>query len=100
VYAVLTTTKGSAEDMLEIVRVVGEAMFSWLSEIEGWQGLLMLCDEATGVTQVISLWESKELADHHEHARLQFRDRITATVDVQVQETVGYEVGFAQLRGL
>jgi hypothetical protein len=100
VYAVLTTTKGSAEDMLEIVRVVGEAMFSWLSEIEGWQGLLMLCDVETGVTQAISLWESKELADHHEHARLQFRDRITATVDVEVQETVGYAVGFARLKEL
>jgi hypothetical protein len=100
VYAVLTTTKGPTEDMVEIVRVVGEAMFSWLSEIEGWQGLLMLCDVETGVTQAISLWESKELADHHEHARLQFRDRITATVDVEVQETSGYEVGFAQLRGL
>jgi hypothetical protein len=100
VYAVLTTTKGSTEDMLETAAVVGEAMFSWLSEIDGWQGLLMLVNDETGVTQVISLWESKELAERHTHARLQFRDRITATVDVEVQETVGYEVGFAQLRGL
>ncbi len=99
-YAVLTTTKGSTENMLETAGVVGEAMFSWLSEIEGWQGLLMLVNEETGTTQVISLWKSKEVAERHTHARLQFRDRITATVDVEVQETVGYEVGFAQLRGL
>lgn len=99
-YAVLTTTKGPTEDMLEIVRVVGEAMYGWLSEIEGWQGLLMLCDEETGVTRVISLWESRETAERHTHARLAFRDRITATVDVEVQETVGYEVGFAQLTSL
>ena len=48
----------------------------------------------------LSLWDSRETAERHTQARLAFRDRITATVDVEVQETVGYEVGFARLTGL
>jgi hypothetical protein len=97
VYATLTTTKGNTENMLETAAVVGEALHSWLSEIGGFKGVVMICNEETGTTQLLSLWESREVADRHEHARLQFRDRITATVDVEVQETVGYDVVFAEL---
>jgi hypothetical protein len=97
VYAVLTTTKGDTEDMLATGTVVGEALHSWLSEIGGFVGMVMACNEETGTTQLLTLWESREVADRHEHARLQFRDRITATVDVEVQETLGYEVVVAEL---
>jgi hypothetical protein len=97
VYATLTTTKGTTEDMLETARVVGEALYSWLGAIDGFEGMVLMCNEETGVTHLLSLWESREVADRHEHARLQFRDRITATVDVEVQETSGYDVAFAEL---
>jgi hypothetical protein len=97
VYATLTTTKGTTEDMLGTARVVGEALYSWLSAIDGFHGMVLMCNEDTGVTHLVSLWESREVAEKHEHARLRFRDRITATVDVEVQETTGYEVAFAEL---
>ncbi len=96
-YAALTTTKGRTDDQLGTAAVVAEEMYGWLSDMDGFEGLFMLVDEETETTLVVSLWESKEIADHHERARLQFRDRITATVNVQVQETVGYEVAFAEL---
>lgn len=99
-YAALTTTKGKTDDPLATAAVVAEAMFGWLSDMEGFEGLYMLVNEETDTTLVISLWESKEIADRHEHARLAFRDRITATVDVEVQATVGYDVGFARLKEL
>jgi hypothetical protein len=97
VYAALTTTKGTADNPLETAGVVAEAMYGWLSEMEGWVGLLMLVNVETETTQVISFWESREIAERNAHVRLQFRDRITATVDVEVQETVGYDVVFAEV---
>jgi hypothetical protein len=97
VYATLTTTKGNTEDMLETGAVVGEALHTWLGAISGFEGMVLMCNEETGVTHLVSLWASPEVAAKHEHARRQFRDRITATVDVEVQETVGYEVAFAEL---
>ncbi len=98
-YASVTTTRGSSENMAEIAEMVGETMIDWLRDIEGFGGLLMLSNEDTGVTQVIALWESEEIAEHHRAARMRLRDRVTATVDVEVVETVPYEVTFAHVRG-
>ncbi len=98
-YASMTTTRGTIEDLPEIAAMVGETMVAWLREIEGFGGLLMLSNEERGTTHVIALWESEELAERHREARMRFRDKITATVGVEVLETVPYEVTFAHLRG-
>ena len=72
-------------------------MLPWLQQIEGFQGLLMLSNETEGTTLALSFWESREVAERHRAARMQFRDRVTSTVNVEVEETVGYEVSFAHL---
>ncbi|HWL32551.1 MAG TPA: hypothetical protein VNP89_03000 [Gaiellaceae bacterium] len=94
----MTTTKGSAEDMVVVATMAGETMVEWLRDIEGFEGLLMLSNDETGTTHVISFWESSEVAERSRVARLQLRDRITSTVNVEVQETEAYEVAFADLR--
>ena len=96
----MTTTKGTAEDMGALATMAGETMVEWLRELEGFQGLLMLSNDETGTTHVISLWESKEVADRSRVARLKLRDRITTTVSVEVQETEAYDVSFAELTPL
>jgi hypothetical protein len=97
VHASMTTTHGTNEDMVELARMAGESMVGWLRELEGYQGLLMLTNGETGTTQVITLWESEEVADRHRVARLRLRDLVTTTVGVDVKETVSYAVGFAEL---
>ena len=99
-HASMTTTKGTAADMTAIAAMAGETMVEWLRDIEGFQGLLMLSNDETGTTHVISFWESKEIAERSRVARLKLRDRITSTVSVEVQETEGYEVSFADLGSL
>jgi hypothetical protein len=99
-HASMTTTKGTGEDMLAVAAMAGETMVEWLRDIEGFEGLLMLSNDETGTTHVISFWESKEIADRSRVARLRLRDRITTTVNVEVQETEAYEVAFADLRSL
>ena len=75
----MTTTKGTAEDMVAIATMAGETMVEWLRDIEGFQGLLMLTNNETGMTHVISFWESKEIAERSRVARLKLRDRITTS---------------------
>jgi len=75
--------------------IVGEEMLRWFREIEGFEGLLMLSKE--GTTLGLTFWESREVAERHRLARMQFRDRMTSAADVQVEETVDYEVTFAHL---
>lgn len=95
----MTTTLGSAEDMAAVAAMAGETMVEWLRELEGFEGLLMLSNDETGVTHVISLWENEEVAERSRVARLKLRDRITATVNVEVQQTEPYKVAFADLAG-
>jgi hypothetical protein len=63
-------------------------------------GLLMLSSQETGVTHVLTFWESREVAEKHREARSSLRERITSTVDVEVQETADYELAFADVPSL
>ena len=92
----LTTTKGSPDEPLEIATMAGEEMLPWLRQIDGFEGLLMLSDEA-GTTLVLSFWVNREVAEHHRVAREGFRDRITSAVNVEVLDVSGYELTFAAL---
>jgi hypothetical protein len=75
--------------------LVAEEMLRWFRETEGFAGLLFLSRE--GTTLGLTFWESREVAERHRAARMQFRDRMTAAAGVQVVETVDYEVTFAHL---
>jgi hypothetical protein len=83
---------------MEIATIAGEEMLRWLEQIDGFQGLLLLSDEAEGVTLALSFWESREVAERHRAARTQFRDRVTSAVDVRVEAVADYEVSFARLK--
>ena len=47
--------------------------------------------------QVFADPHSREVAEEHRVARAEFRDRITATVDVRVEDVSDYELTFADL---
>jgi heme-degrading monooxygenase HmoA len=96
VHVSVTTTRSSTDQPIDVATIAGEEMLPWLQGIQGFEGLLMLSNE-DGTTLVLTFWESQEVADRHRAARMQFRDRITAAVNVRVEETVGYEVTFAHL---
>jgi hypothetical protein len=97
VHVAVTRTRDLSAQPLEVATIAGEEMLPWLQQMEGFEGLLMLSNEENGGTLVLAFWKSRELAEKHRAARMEFRDRITSTVDVQVEETVGYEVTFAHL---
>ena len=79
--------------------MAGEEMHRWLEQIDGFEGLLMLSNEEDGTTLVLTFWQSAEVAKEHQEARGSLRERVTATVNVEVQGTSDYEVTFAHLPG-
>jgi hypothetical protein len=97
VHVSVTRTKGSPDQPVEIATITGEEMLPWLQQIQGFKGLVMLSNEAEGITLTLSFWESREVAEEHRAARLEFRDRVTSAVNVQVEETLDYEVTFGHL---
>jgi hypothetical protein len=85
----------TSDQPIENATVVAEEMSRWLRELDGFQGLLVLSRE--GTTLGLTFWETRELADLHRVARMQFLDRMTSVAGVHVEEIVDYEVTFAKL---
>ena len=96
-YVSVTRTKDPLGQSIDLATITGEEMVPWLRQIDGFEGLLLLSNETEGATLVLSFWESREVADAHRVARMEFRDRITSTVGVEVVETKSFEVAFAEL---
>ena len=89
------TRVSTSDEPIATATIVGEEMTRWLREIDGFEGFLMLSRE--GTTLGLTFWQSREVADRHRVARMQFLDRITAIVGVQLEEIVEYELTFANL---
>jgi hypothetical protein len=92
---VSVTRVKTSDQPIENAAIVAEEMLRWLSETEGFEGFLMLSRE--GTTLGLTFWESREVAERHRVARMQFLGRITSVAEVQVEETLDYEISFARL---
>jgi hypothetical protein len=70
-------------------------MERWLRETEGFEGFVLLAGEEKVLG--LSFWESRETAEHHSHARSQFRERILSIAGVQIESVDDFDVVFARL---
>ena len=75
--------------------MVAEEMLRWLREIDGFSGMLLLSRE--GTTLGMTFWESRDVAEKHRAARMQFLDRMAAAARVQVEEIEEFEISFLHL---
>jgi hypothetical protein len=92
----VSLTRVSTGDVsLDNAPIVAQEMMRWFRETEGFEGLLFLSKE--GTTLGLTFWESREVAERHRAARMQFRDRMMSAAGVQVEGTDDYEVTFADL---
>jgi hypothetical protein len=85
-------TSGQA---VENAAIVAEEMHSWLRDIEGFQGFVML--SRPGSTMGLSFWRSRDVAEKHRVARMEFLERMTSVAGVEIEEVLDYEVTFAEL---
>jgi hypothetical protein len=97
VYVSLTRVKTSDQPIAN-ASIVGEEMLRWLSQTEGFEGFLVLSKE--GTTIGLTFWESREVAERHRAARMQFLERVISVVDVELEVIEEYDVSFAQLSPL
>ena len=78
--------------------IVGEEMERWLREIDGFEGFLILSREGSSLG--LTFWQSRDVAERHRTARMQFVERMTSIAGLEVEEIVEYELTFAQLSPL
>lgn len=89
------TRVSTADQPLENASIVGEEMLRWLRETEGFEGFLVLSRE--GTTLGLTFWESREVAERHRVARMEFLERMTSVADVRVETIEEFDVAFAHL---
>ena len=93
-YAALTRIK-TLEEPIANATIVSEEMERWLSQIDGFEGMLAL--SRTGETLGLTFWRDREVAERHRKTRMEFLGRMAAIAGVEVQETLDYEITFASI---
>jgi hypothetical protein len=95
----VTSTRVSTSDQpIENATIVAQEMMGWLRDIDGFEGFLMLSRE--GTTIGMSFWENREAAERNRLVRMQFIERISSVVGVEIEEMTDYELTFAELGSL
>jgi hypothetical protein len=89
---------GTGDQDISRATIVGDEMFGWLRDLDGFAGWLML--SRTGTTLGLTFWESAEAAQRHSRIRAEFRERISAVVGVEIQDVEEFEVTFAHMAAL
>jgi heme-degrading monooxygenase HmoA len=94
VYVTITRV-ATGEQQLQNAKIVGQEMSGWLSDMPGFEGLLMLSRE--GETLGISFWASEEDMERQGTLRAEFVERIAAVARVDILDRLPYEVTFSRL---
>jgi hypothetical protein len=94
VYVTITRV-ATGEQRPQNATIVAEEMTSWLSDMPGFEGMLMLSRE--GETLGISFWASQEDMERQGPLRAEFVERIATVVQVEILDRLAYEVTFARL---
>ena len=92
-HVTITTTDITGETIGDAA-VVGEEMDRWLRDAEGFEGFLLLAGETKAVG--LAFWASREVAERHNHARTQFRERMLSIAGARIEDVVDYEIAFAR----
>src|SRR5262245_30588945 len=64
-YVSMTRTKGPPGQPVDVATMAGEEMLRWLRDIDGFNGLMMLSNEASATTLALTFWRSREAAERH-----------------------------------
>ncbi|TMK66604.1 MAG: hypothetical protein E6G60_02755, partial [Actinobacteria bacterium] len=70
------TRVNTSDQPIANATIVAEEMVTWLRDIDGFEGFLMLSRE--GTTVGLTFWESAEVAQRHRVARMEFLERMTS----------------------
>jgi hypothetical protein len=94
VHVSLTRVK-TGDQEIDNATIVGEELARWLRDIDGFEGILML--SRPGTTLGLTFWKSREIAEAHRPARMQFIERMTSVAQVEVEEIVDFQVMYAEI---
>ena len=90
--AAMATLSGHTTEMSGTAEMASDAIEGWLKDYDGYRGLLVFTDDATGRSRVITLWETHEDEQRARNSRGAMRDQLASTIGVSVESFEVYEV--------
>ena len=91
----ISVFSGDPAKVDEIIRTGAEEILPEIRTIDGWKGILMLVDRATGATQAITLWESQGAMSASETQATAMRERTAKTAGETITGVEHYEVAMS-----
>lgn len=93
-WARVTTMQGPPESVDEAIDQVKSTVLPQMRDVDGFQGMWMLVDRASGRGLGFTLWESQEAMEASEQRADQVRDRSAQDTGAQVANVERFEVAF------
>jgi heme-degrading monooxygenase HmoA len=91
-FARVSTLQGSAEGLDGGIKVAEEKALPAARALEGFKGMLMLVDRATGKSIAVTLWESEEAMNASAEAANKIRGDVASAAGEQIVSVEQYEV--------
>jgi hypothetical protein len=95
--AAMAEFTGQVSELAEIARMAGEGIEGWLRDVDGYLGLVMLTDEETKTSRVITFWESTEAELRSRSTRTSMREQIAGAAGLEVVDYRVWEVPVYEL---
>jgi hypothetical protein len=93
----VTTLSGPVPEMDDAGNVAGEAILPWLRDLDGFRGVIILTDEGRASARVLTLWTNAAAVERSRASRESLRDRMAATVGMEVLSTETFVVSALEL---
>jgi len=88
----------TGEEPIANATIVAEEMHTWLRQIDGFEGMIVLSRPGSSIG--LTFWVSREVAEKHRPARMEFLDRIASVAGIEVEEILDHDIMFAALGAL
>ncbi|MEU1178610.1 hypothetical protein ABZ464_13330 [Streptomyces sp. NPDC005820] len=98
-HARLSTFQGSAEGVEDSVRNAHETVLPALRSVDGFRGLMVLVDRASGRQLALTLWDSEQAMESGESAANRIREDSARQSGLSVEDVQHYQVALDALHG-
>lgn len=97
-YARLSTFQGSPEGVDDSVRNARETVLPALQSVDGFRGLMMLVDRASGRQLALTLWDTEQALEASESAANRIRSSSADQSGLSIEGVERYQVAVDTLR--
>ncbi len=91
-FASVTTVRGAGPEVGVTAKMAADSMLEWLTQFEGYCGLVILASAETGSARFVTLWEDLDALERSERGRAAVRESMIATAGAELESVERYEV--------